>query len=1047
MSKKSCTFAQIFKTRIMKKKLFTLLLFFVVSCGGFINAEIYSGSCGDNLNWSLNTNTGVLNITGTGAMYDFERYTNSCTIPWYSYRKNVKTVNLPEGLTTIGRRAFDGCSYITQITIPSTVESMGWYAFSSCTRIKSVVWNAVNCSNSLSQWSPFKDAADVLTSFTIGEGVQYISEYLCYDLINVKSVSIPNSVISIGELAFYANSKFLNLLILPSGVTSIGSRAFGGVVNVVYNGTASGSPWGATTVLSGYLENDFLYADNQKLSLKKYLGSSKYVTIPDGVISIEKGAFEASDVISVAMPEGVVSIGESAFSRCTNLYSINIPSTVTYIGENAFYYCISLPNVGGLRYADTYLASVDDTVSSCSIKEGTRWIGTSAFEGNQNLKSVEIPSSVTNIGVSAFGGCVGFHSLTIPNTVVQINYSAFYDVANVIYNGVSTGAPWGAKGLNAYWDEYLLYDSPSRDTLLVCLPEASGDIDLPRSIKAIRDEAFSNCSLITSVVIPEGVEQIGMNTFNGCTAMTSITIPSSMKKIMYGAFFGCLAINQINISDLAAWCNINFESSIVTGSSPVNLYINGSLATDITIPNGITYFSDNAFCGITSIKSVSFSNDLSFISSCAFANCTSLESVNLPNSLLSIGANSFMGCSKLDSIVIPESVMSIGSQAFAGCSSLNKVIMTSTTAPFVYGVVFPANTIIYVPMGTLNDYRLNFSSNIVRVIDLNLTISEVSATSVSISIGDNTKIASCGIEGGAEFAGNVVEYIGLEPSGEYKDIPLFIRTIGNDYDTIHCSFTTTALTLSTVPARLTSESSAILLANTNMSNAETSCGFEFRRTAASDAVPSQLIGCPVANGTMAVKVKNLHSGTEYKYRPFYTSSAGSIYYGEWSAFDPIDAYIDYEPVIYTYAPSLVNDSSAVIKGYALEGSSDFTEQGFEYWAVSRVNNNAAPIHRLSQDAIGTVQTVQVTGISMQVTLTNLDPGTVYTYRTYAKTNGQVIYGTSQTFTTKGEYQDITGLEEITIEQLQMTNKFLIDGHLYIVRPDGRIFNTQGVRVR
>ena len=148
---------------------------------------------------------------------------------------------------------------------------------------------------------------------------------------------------------------------------------------------------------------------------------------------------------------------------------------------------------------------------------------------------------------------------------------------------------------------------------------------------------------------------------------------------------------------------------------------------------------------------------------------------------------------------------------------------------------------------------------------------------------------------------------------------------------------TLKLELVSLPAHLTSESSAVIIANTNMSDSEVSCGFEFRRTGASDAVPSQVIGCPVANGTMAVKVKNLKAGTEYKYRPFYKSAAENMYYGDWSAFDPQDAYITYEPILYTYAASAVTETEATLKGYALEGSDDFIEQGFEYWADSRVD--------------------------------------------------------------------------------------------------------------
>ena len=132
----------------------------------------------------------------------------------------------------------------------------------------------------------------------------------------------------------------------------------------------------------------------------------------------------------------------------------------------------------------------------------------------------------------------------------------------------------------------------------------------------------------------------------------------------------------------------------------------------------------------------------------------------------------------------------------------------------------------------------------------------------------------CGIEEGEEFPGNIVEYNGLEPNGTYNEIPFFIKTNEGDYDTLHVSFTTPALELTTKPSKPVSSTTAILLAETNMSDAEVSCGFEYKRNDAPADMDGTKVYCPVASGQMAGRLKNLKDDVYYKYRAFYQSAAG-----------------------------------------------------------------------------------------------------------------------------------------------------------------------------
>ena len=237
----------------MTKKI-SILLFICILSALNINATVYSGSCGDNVNYSLDTSTGVLSITGTGAMTN---HNSSNDVPWYSNKSYIKVVEISNGVTSIGSRAFQSCSGLTSVTIPNSVTSIGDWAFTSCSKLTSItIPNSVTSigSNAFYGTAWYNNQPDGLvyaglvaykykgtmpenTSITIKEGTPSIGYQAFYGCSGLTSITIPNSVTSIGNGAF-EDCSGLTSIEIPNSVTSIGSSAFyrcSGLIKVTLN--------------------------------------------------------------------------------------------------------------------------------------------------------------------------------------------------------------------------------------------------------------------------------------------------------------------------------------------------------------------------------------------------------------------------------------------------------------------------------------------------------------------------------------------------------------------------------------------------------------------------------------------------------------------------------------------------------------------------------------------------------------------------------------------------------------------------------------------
>lgn len=534
-----------------------------------------SGECGDNATWALNGST--LTISGTGALTSYGNPNSIyASFPgWYEHKDEIKkvvitdgittvgdysfyqykfleSVSLPEGLTKIGNYTFADCWSLSSINIPSTVEIIGdaqanycsygfaFYnchnlteitlpkglkliggeAFSKCTELKTVNWNATDC------------VADVIDPVNRFCGIFANS--------GVFTVNFGPDVKAVPAQAFRG----------ADGLTDVNTK---GSIDYVGHNAFLGTVWQNNRTI-----NELIYVDNAAYLFKYSPWIPEYdfgpapeeITLREGTRSITDYLFENKTFFNkITIPETVDRVGNHAFSGCTALETVvwnpvEIQDVTGYNARRLFG-----PTLKAIEFGPKVTMLPVTFLDGCSglteltLPASLKTIGSEAISRCEGLKELTLPDGVETLGRLAISNCYGLEKLTVGKGLKTFDYYYFLSGCNalktLVWNAVATE--------EKVFDAYHASDRCAApiETLIF------GD-----AVEYVPGQLFWNASSLTNVTFGTSVKKIGEAAFRGCKILPSVTLPESLETIGAYAFYDCTFTSLLipeNVKALGVW--------------------------------------------------------------------------------------------------------------------------------------------------------------------------------------------------------------------------------------------------------------------------------------------------------------------------------------------------------------------------------------------------------------------------------------------------------------------------------------------------------------
>ena len=662
----------------------------------------------------------------------------------------LTSVTIPNSVTSIGYSSFSGCSGLTSITIGNSVTSIGYSSFDGCSGLKKVIvkdiaaWCGINFGNYSSNplyyaHHIYSDENTEITNLIIPNSVTSIGDLAFYGCSGLTSITIPNSVIAVGNNAFYNTN--LSTLIVGSGVLSFGSNAFS--TKPIKTIWLTNTPPQNYTVAQGavnYVANNN-YTSLSNKTVYPFLSS---MFVVDGIryvpVSPSERTCDAIDCVYNESAENIT-IGESVANKGISLNIKNIQPYLCYgneyiknvniksdyranIPSNSFCGCTgitfaTISNYGSI--GDKAFYGCATSGDATFIIENKGYIGTSAFEGCTGITSATI-SNQGNIEERAFYGCTSLNKVNVSNQG-SIGLSAFEGCTGITSATISNQGNIGERAF---------YGSAKKGDATFII-ENKGDIGT---------SAFEGCTGITSATI-SNQGNIGNNAFNGCSRLKTATISNQGnigEEAFYGcatsrdatfiienkgyigtsAFEGCSGIisatisNQGNIGEKAFYgCAKNNPATFVINNRGViskSAFEGCSKMTNVELGEKIPSIGERAFYGCSNLSDIIIPDSVTTIGGYAFDDCFSLSSAKIGNGVKAIPSYTFSGCSSLKDAQIGKNITSIGEYAFNGCSTLPKIQIPKSVNS-IANYVFKGCTRLKTVIMDNGDSDLSLSSN------------------------------------------------------------------------------------------------------------------------------------------------------------------------------------------------------------------------------------------------------------------------------------------------------------------------------------------------